>query len=318
MEEVVQKALEFVTSAAGDLAQSVAGQALANLVSDRLANSPDGARALLRLQRDPENELLHRDAAAALQTEAEADPDFARQLQEALAAALAEHASRDGVAGGFSFGSHISGNNAQVAGGHIVSGHYANRDIKTKNIKKFGGMSWPPWVVLGVVLAGMGAGSYVLLQDSDASPSTSRVGADPGEGGVRETWATAQKAISQGDASTYCSLLTPTYEARFQETQNSDCKAAAQNLWDNSESASLAQVGSVTVKDVKIKGPLAEVAAASPEQSEPEYIYLERYGDRWRLTEKLAYATFHPEDCPELNWNTTSSDRDKRCDQASL
>lgn len=319
MEELVQKALEFVTRTAGDIVQDLAGQAgqaLVNLVSDRLANRPEGARALLRLHRDPGNELHHRDAATALQAEAEADPDFARQLQEALSAALAERAAKEGTAGGFSFGSNISGNNAQVVGGHIVSGHMAGRDVNQKNIKKtkFGGMGWPAWVVVGVLLAG-GVGAGLLFRDGGTP--ISRIGADPGESGVRETWTASVKAIRHADASTYCSLLTPTYKALFQQKLNDDCEASARDQWKNTDSASFAEVDSVTVKDVKVKGPIAEVAVALPEQSEPDYFYLERYGDRWRLTEKLAYAVFHPEDCPELNWDNFSH-RDPRCEAKSL
>ncbi|WP_372343543.1 hypothetical protein [Streptomyces sp. KL116D] len=318
MEQMTQEVVEFIVGAAGGAAQDLASQGLVNLVSGRLAASgPDRAGALPALRNDPSNSRLRQEVASFIEAEAESDATFATQLRDAHSAAMAQRTGNQ-PSGAFSFGNNNSGADARIVGGDYMEkgAARAGRDITNKKVNKFGGAGWPVWVLIAALVGGgAAAGGYYTL--SDSGPRNSAIGADPGESGARETWSAAQNAISHADSSGYCALLTPEYKEKIRQAQGMDCVAASKSQWNSTDSGSLRQVGGATVKDVKVIGSLAEVTAVSAEGTDPAYIYMARYGDRWRLTETLAYAAFHPEDCPEVNWSNFST-RNDMCDATSL
>ncbi|MEU2023542.1 hypothetical protein ABZ565_15450 [Streptomyces sp. NPDC016469] len=193
----------------------------------------------------------------------------------------------------------------------------AGRDINSTThhtTKKGGRGAW--WIVLGIlVVAGTGAGAYWAARGDGVS--VSRIGAQPGEAGVRETWAATTEAVRKRDAETVCALMTVEYRALLEKTTPGTCADAVGELFSSSESSTLNAAGSGSLQKVTVQGGWAEVAQAGPGSAEPSYSYMERFGDRWRWTHQVLFAEFHPDECPEANWNNVSS-RDPRCSRTTL
>ncbi|MEU2234828.1 hypothetical protein [Streptomyces vietnamensis] len=202
----------------------------------------------------------------------------------------------------------------QVTGpsiGRDNRGTVAGRDIN-KTTKKGG----PWWIGLVVLLmAGAGGGVYWATQGGGAS--VSRVGADPGEAGVRDTWAATSEAVRRGDGETLCALMTVDYRRKLEDTAPDKCAVAVGELFTSSESSTLNDAASGTLQNVTVQGDSAEVVEVWPGAAEPSYSYMERFGDRWRWTHRIFFAQFHPDVCPEVTWDNFSS-RDPRCGQESL
>ncbi|MFB7931959.1 hypothetical protein ACFC4C_22965 [Streptomyces sp. NPDC056039] len=194
-------------------------------------------------------------------------------------------------------------------------GTVAGRDINstTNNTTKKGGRWWIALVVL--LLAGTGGGVYWATQgDGD---SISAVGAQPGEAGVRDTWATTSEAVRKGDGETVCALMTVDYRKKLEDTAPDTCAKAVGELFASSKSSTLNDAASGSLQKVTVQGDWAEVVEVWPGAAEPSYRYMERFGDRWRWTHRVLFADFHPDECPEANWNNLGS-QDPKCSQESL
>ncbi|MGX1668602.1 hypothetical protein [Streptomyces sp. NPDC055400] len=169
------QAVSIAADFLGGVVQNTATQAVQELISRRLAGSPSGAQAYLRLEQDLPNDQRRQEAADALRAEAEADAQFAQMLRAAVAATLAESVGTGPAAGGI------------TAGGLDIGGNVGNRnqlagrdiDNSRRNVRM--GISG---IVL-LALIGGGAGLYQQLQD-DSADRDSQQGAPANEGASAE------------------------------------------------------------------------------------------------------------------------------------
>ncbi|MET9830044.1 hypothetical protein ABZ078_12130 [Streptomyces sp. NPDC006385] len=191
-------------------------------------------------------------------------------------------------------------------------GTVAGRDIN--NTTKKGG-SW--WIGLAVLLLTGTGGSVYWATQGDGAGSVAEVGAQPGEAGVRDTWAATSEAVREGDGETVCALMTVDYRKKLEDTVPDTCAQAVGELFAGSESSTLNDAASGSLQEVTVRGDWAEVVGVWPGAAEPSYRYMERFGDRWRWTHRFRFAAFHPDECPELHWNNLGS-QDPKCGQESL
>ncbi|WP_331738207.1 hypothetical protein [Streptomyces sp. NBC_01276] len=286
--------------------QNLAAGSVADLVKQRLRSTADGARVLERFEEAPQDSGRRMEAASLLATSAQSDASFARELDDAVK--LYQHHTNQGTATSGSShhqvninGGGISGKNAQVAGGNI--------DSSRKRTTRIG---FGAFALLAVVLGGYGVTQWVGGDDG-AGPgpvdarggggslisarSVASIGADPGEGGVRETWDAFGAATRDRDFARMCALYTP--EARQTlEQANGDCTAYMETASQSSDADFLADGGRrMLVKKVQVKGKEAQVTL-NP-QGKPEdvsYAFMDRFVDRWRISAKDHRAEFPDEE----------------------
>ncbi|AJF68599.1 hypothetical protein [Streptomyces vietnamensis] len=166
-----------------------------------------------------------------------------------------------------------------------------------------------------LLLAGTGGGVYWATQGT--GKSVRDVGAQPGEAGVRDTWTTTSEAVRRGDGETVCALMTVDYRKKLEDTAPDKCAKAVGELFASSESSTLDEAASGSLREVAVQGEWAEVVQVRPGDPEPSYSYMERFGDRWRWSHRVLFAEFHPEKCPQVTWNDSGS-QDPRCRLESL
>ncbi|MFB7369338.1 hypothetical protein ACFC0D_05810 [Streptomyces sp. NPDC056222] len=190
-------------------------------------------------------------------------------------------------------------------------GTVVGRDIN--NTTKKGGR-W--WIALAAVLLTVtGGGVYWATQG--AGDSVLDVGAQPGEPGVHDTWATTSEAVRKGDGETMCALMTPEYRKKLEDMVPDKCAKAVGELFAGSESSTLNDAASGSLREVTVQGEWAEVVQVRPGDAEPSYSYMERFGDRWRWSHRVLFAEFHPDECPGGGWSEGGS-QDPKCGVESL
>ncbi|MER6632323.1 hypothetical protein ABT301_29585 [Streptomyces sp. NPDC000987] len=153
------------------------------------------------------------------------------------------------------------------------------------------------------------------------STSVSDVGSAEGEAGVRDTWKATATAIRLGDGKTICALMTPNLRKGLEDRASGTCAQSVGELFSSSDSSTLNKADSTRLEKVVVKGKWAEVVEAAPKSAEPSYSYMERFGDRWRWSQRFLYAGFHPDKCPEIdqyNWYDEYNNGDPKCYQDSV
>ncbi|MFF9018950.1 hypothetical protein [Streptomyces eurythermus] len=287
------------------VAQDVAASAVTDLVRQRLQSTEEGATTLARLEEAPQDASRRVDAAARLAAASEGDPSYVQALSDAVQLRSQTVIQGTATTGAphhqvYINGGGVTGKNAQVAGGDIDSSKRTNRF-------GIGGSAWVLLLVGGVVASGLiyvalGGGSHSGAPGTGAfgpGYGTSLVGAAPGEDGVRETWAAYTKAWSNKDAVTACALQTP--QARIQlEQKVGKCERFFEEGFQGADAETLGAPvnGTVELSDVTVKGRSAELVLldrGAPQEG-ATYLYMERFSDRWRISQNFLYRAFH--DCP--------------------
>ncbi|GGT26324.1 hypothetical protein [Streptomyces purpureus] len=287
------------------VAQNMAASAVTDLVRQRLQSTEEGVTALARLEEAPQDPGRRMAAAGEIAAAAQSDRSYAQALNDAVG--LYHKAANQGTATSGSphhqvniNGGGVSGKGAQVAGGNIDSSKRSNRF-------GIGGSTWLLLLLGGVVAGGV---IYVTSgEDSDsllpglgspgATQGVASVGAAPGEDGVRETWTAYAKAISGRDATTACTLHTPDARTKLEQKMG-ECDEYFKEAFNSADSGSLQVLGNGTVQlsKVVVKSGIAELTLREPGDTpeDLDYIYMERFGDRWRISGEFLYRHFH--DCP--------------------
>ncbi|WP_431959317.1 hypothetical protein [Actinacidiphila sp. bgisy160] len=228
IEELATQAMAYVAGIVGSTVSGVASQRLTELISTRLAESPGGALAYMRMQQDPGDADLQQGAAAALQAEAEADPSFAASLREAFQAATDERVTGD--PGKITIGGVLIGGNVRGRG------QIAGRDIN--NSRRSIRIGLGALALLAVV--GTGTAVYRAMADSQ-SPVSHPTGKSQGnEQSSNETpplspadnakWHVTKffSDVSRGDFAAACTQISPATLAK----NDGDCTTALSDLLD--------------------------------------------------------------------------------------
>ncbi|MFE7357734.1 hypothetical protein ACFU8Q_32525 [Streptomyces sp. NPDC057543] len=270
---------------------SAAGRELRRLVTERLRASDFGAQALTRLEERPEDANRAATVGGVLNEEAERDSGFAQALRTAIQQANVNEGPVSGNISGQQYTS-VSGAGAMGVSTGSVRGDQKITGPRSKSVAiGIAAVAVVTVTIGGAVYYQFGgeSGGSEPGSSSDgsnlSSKSVASIGAERGEAGVREVWDAMGDGLKRHDYKRMCALYTP--EARTTlERENGDCEAYMATAQQSMDTNYLSADGQrILVRKVEVKGRKAALTVApSNKLDEPDVFFMERFGDRWRIT----------------------------------